>query len=79
MLNVHIYFVIGFKVVVKDVHTYSEIAGIEGIRSVPSLRSKFPPLYHHRMEVHKREKDALEFILFGAHLQSVLKEERLDM
>ena len=66
------YFVVGFEIVVKNIHTNGEVTGVEGIRSIPSLRSKLSPLHHNSMEVDKREQDTLELILLGAHLKCVL-------
>ena len=66
------YLIVSLQVVVEYIHTDGEITSVVGIRSVPSLWSKLPSLHHHSMEVDQREQNALELILFGTHLQSVL-------
>lgn len=68
-----IYLRIGFQVVVEDVDRNGEVSGVKGVRSVPALRSKLPPLCHHRVEVAQGKQDALKLILPGAHFQGVLK------
>lgn len=53
--------------------------GVEGVGSVPSLRPELSPLRDACVEVTQREQEGLEFGLFGAHLERVLREvvERL--
>lgn len=69
----HIYLRIGLQVVVEDVDRNGKVPCVKGVRSVPALRTKLPPLCHHGMEVAQREQDALKLILSGAHFQGVLK------
>lgn len=67
-----IYLCIGLQVIVEDIHTDSEISSVERIGSVPALRPKLSSFHYHSMEVNQGEQDALELILTGAHLKSVL-------
>lgn len=68
-----VHLVIGLKIVVEHIDTDGEVSSVVWVGPVPALRSKLPPLNHYSMEVDQREQNALKFILFGAHLQCVLK------
>ena len=67
-----VYLCIGFKVVVQHINTDGEVSSVVWIGAVPSLRTKLPPLYHHRMEVDQGEENALELSFTRAHLKCVL-------
>ena len=71
-----IYLSIGLKVIVEYIDTYGQVTSVEGIRSVPTLRTKLAPLSYTCVEITQREQDALEFILSCAHLKCVLITER---
>ena len=71
-----IYLSIGLKVIVEYIDTYGQVTSVEGVRSVPTLRTKLAPLSYTGMEITQREQDALEFILSCAHLKRVLIKER---
>lgn len=51
-----------------------ECTGVEGVGSVPSLRPELSPLRDACVEVTQREQEGLEFGLFGAHLERLLRE-----
>lgn len=70
------YFRVSLQVVVEYIDGDGEVSCVEGVRSVPALRSKLPPFSHHRVEVAQRKQDALKLILPGTHLQSVLEENK---
>lgn len=67
------YLRISFQVVVEDVNRDGEVSGVEGVRSVPALWAKLPPLRHNRMEVAQGEQNTLELVLLCAHFQRVLE------
>ena len=71
-----IYLSIGLKVIVEYIDTYGQVTSVEGVRSVPTLRTKLAPLSYTGVEITQREQDALEFILSCAHLKRVLIKER---
>lgn len=62
-----LYLSIRFQVIVQDIHTDSQVAGVEWIRSIPALRTKLSTLSHDSMEITQREQDTLELVLTGAH------------
>lgn len=70
------YLRIGFQVVIEDVYRNSEVSSVKGVRSVPALRTKLPPLRHNRVEVAQGKQNTLEFILPCTHFQGVLKNKR---
>lgn len=72
----YIYLSIGLKVIVEYIDTYGQVTSVEGVRSVPTLRTKLAPLSYTGVEITQREQDALEFILSCAHLKCVLTKER---
>ena len=71
-----IYLSIGLKVIIEYIDTYGQVTSVEGVRSVPTLRTKLAPLSYTGVEITQREQDALEFILSCAHLKRVLIKER---
>ena len=70
----HTYLSVSLQVVVEHIDADGEVPRVEGIGSVPALRSELPALHHHGVEVDEREEDALELILPSTHLQRVLVE-----
>lgn len=63
----------GLQIIVQHVNRDSEVSSVEGVGTVPALGAKLAPLCHHGMEITEDKQDALELILPGAHLQSVLQ------
>lgn len=64
-----VYLAICLQVVLKDIDRNGEVSDVEGVRSIPTLRTKLAPPCYHCVEVAEGEPDTLELILLCAGFQ----------
>ena len=62
------YLWISLQIIEQNIDTDGQVSCVEGIGSIPALRTKFSPLDHNRMEVNQRKQDTLKLILSCTHI-----------
>jgi len=64
---------VGLEVVVQHTDADRQVAGVERVLAVPSLRTELASFAHHGVEVAQWKQNAFELHFTSTHLQRILK------